>query len=94
VAGIGATAVALVLGSLAALAVDRFRFFGREAISFIVILPIALPGIVTGIAINAAVGAFGIGFGLATVIVGHARRAPSRRHRPISGPIPGRPSDT
>jgi len=72
VAGIGATAVALVLGSLAALAVDRFRFFGRETISFVVILPIALPGIVTGMAINSAVGALGIGFGLATVIVGHA----------------------
>jgi putative spermidine/putrescine transport system permease protein len=72
VAGLGATAVALTLGSLASLAVDRFRFFGRETISFVVILPIALPGIVTGIAINAAVGALGIGFGLATVIVGHA----------------------
>jgi putative spermidine/putrescine transport system permease protein len=72
VAGLGATAAALVLGSLASLAVDRFRFFGRETISFVVILPIALPGVVTGIAINAAVSALGIGFGLATVIVGHA----------------------
>ncbi len=72
VAGLGATAIALVLGSLAALAVHRYRFFGREAISFLVILPIALPGIVTGIAINSAVGMLGLGLGMATVIIGHA----------------------
>src|SRR3954451_23813436 len=42
-AGLGATAIAIVLGSLAAMAVARYRFFGREAISFLVILPIALP---------------------------------------------------
>src|SRR5688572_5995455 len=47
-----ATAVALILGTLAALAVGRHRFFGRETISFLVILPIALPGIVTAIALN------------------------------------------
>ncbi|MBA2643517.1 MAG: ABC transporter permease subunit [Actinobacteria bacterium] len=47
-AALGATAIALVLGTLAAIAVARYRFFGREAISFAVILPIALPGIVTG----------------------------------------------
>ena len=52
-AGLGATAIALVLGTLAALAVSRYRFFGRETISFLVILPIALPGIVTGMALNA-----------------------------------------
>src|SRR5687767_2538100 len=45
----GATAMALVLGTLLAAAVYRSRFFGREAISFLVILPIALPGIITGI---------------------------------------------
>ena len=50
--GLLATAVALVLGTLASLAVARYRFFGRETISFLVILPIALPGIVTGIALN------------------------------------------
>jgi putative spermidine/putrescine transport system permease protein len=49
----GAMAVALVLGTLAAFAVQRYRFFGRETISFLVILPIALPGIVTGMALNA-----------------------------------------
>jgi putative spermidine/putrescine transport system permease protein len=75
-AGIGATAIALLLGTLASFAVGRFRFFGRETISFLVILPIALPGIVTGMALNATFGEvlapLGIGFGLFTIIVGHA----------------------
>jgi putative spermidine/putrescine transport system permease protein len=75
-AGIGATAVALVLGTLAAFAVSRYRFFGRDSVSFLVILPIALPGIVTGMALNATfrevLSPFGIGLGLFTVIVGHA----------------------
>jgi putative spermidine/putrescine transport system permease protein len=51
-AGLGATAIAMVLGSAAAFAVHRFRFFGREAVSFILVLPIALPGILTGIALK------------------------------------------
>ena len=51
-AGAAATAIALVLGTLASLAVARHKFFGRETISFLVILPIALPGIVTGVALN------------------------------------------
>ncbi|MDH6577336.1 ABC transporter permease [Kitasatospora sp. MAP5-34] len=75
-AGLGATALALVLGSLAAFAVHRHRFFGREAVSFAVVLPIALPGIVTGIALNSAFRTVlqpaGIGLGLFTVVVGHA----------------------
>lgn len=75
-AGLGATAIALILGTMAAFAVQRFDFFGRSTISFLVVLPIALPGIVTGIALNAAfstvLGPFGIGFGLTTVIIGHA----------------------
>jgi putative spermidine/putrescine transport system permease protein len=75
-AGVGATAVALALGSLAAMAVARHRFFGREAVSFLVVLPIALPGIVTGMALNATFGQvltpLGIEFGLFTIIVGHA----------------------
>jgi putative spermidine/putrescine transport system permease protein len=70
-AAIGATAVALVLGSLLAFAVHRFEFFGRDAVSFAVILPIALPGIVTGIALNTAFRALGLDLGLLTVIVGH-----------------------
>ncbi|MFI1767899.1 ABC transporter permease [Streptomyces sp. NPDC020800] len=75
-AGLGATAVALVLGTLIAFAVARHRFFGRGAVSFVVVLPIALPGIVTGIALNSAFGTvlapLGVGLGLFTVIVGHA----------------------
>jgi putative spermidine/putrescine transport system permease protein len=71
-AAFGATAVALVLGSLIAFAVHRHRFFGREALSFIVVLPIALPGIVTGLALNIAFRTVGIDLGLLTVIVGHA----------------------
>jgi putative spermidine/putrescine transport system permease protein len=75
-AGLGATAIALVLGTLASFAVARHRFFGRETISFLVVLPIALPGIVTGMALNATfrevLSPFGVGLGLFTVIVGHA----------------------
>lgn len=71
-AALVATAIALVLGTLASLAVARHRFFGREAISFLVILPIALPGIVTGMALNASYIRFGIDFGLITIVIGHA----------------------
>jgi putative spermidine/putrescine transport system permease protein len=71
-AAIGATGVALVLGSLIAFAVHRRRFFGREALSFIVVLPIALPGIVTGLALNIAFRTIGIDLGLLTVILAHA----------------------
>jgi putative spermidine/putrescine transport system permease protein len=75
-AGIGATAVASVLGTMAAFAVQRYRFFGRETVSLLVILPIALPGIVTGIALNNAfrtvLSPLGIQLGLFTVVVGHA----------------------
>jgi putative spermidine/putrescine transport system permease protein len=75
-AATGATLIALLLGTLAAFAVSRHRFFGRETISFLVILPIALPGIVTGMALNATfrevLSPIGVGLGLFTVIVGHA----------------------
>lgn len=75
-AATGATLIALLLGTLASFAVSRYRFFGRETISFIVILPIALPGIVTGMALNATfrevLSPLGIGLGMFTVIVGHA----------------------
>jgi putative spermidine/putrescine transport system permease protein len=72
-AGVAATAIAIVLGTLASLAVARHRFFGRETISFLVILPIALPGIVTGVALsNTFTQVLGIDLGLFTVIVGHA----------------------
>jgi putative spermidine/putrescine transport system permease protein len=75
-AGLGATAVALVLGSMVAFAVGRYRFFGRETVSFLFVLPIALPGIITGVALNSAfrtvLQPLGIGFGLLTVVIGHA----------------------
>ena len=71
--GVVATAIALVLGTLASLAVARHRFFGRETISFLVVLPIALPGIVTGVALNNTfTQVFGIDLSLFTVIVAHA----------------------
>jgi putative spermidine/putrescine transport system permease protein len=72
-AGAAATGIALILGTLAALAVARYRFFGRETISFLVVLPIALPGIVTGIALNSTfTQVFGIDLSLFTIVVGHA----------------------
>jgi putative spermidine/putrescine transport system permease protein len=72
-AALGATAVALALGTLAALAVSRYRFFGRDTISFLIILPLALPGIVTGMALNATfTQVLGVDLSLFTVIVGHA----------------------
>ncbi|MGB7684368.1 MAG: ABC transporter permease [Solirubrobacterales bacterium] len=72
-AGLAATAIAVVLGTLAAIAVGRHRFFGRETVSFLVILPIALPGIVTGIAFsNTFTQILGIPLSLFTVVVGHA----------------------
>jgi len=71
-AGLGATAVALVLGTLAAFAVQRYEFFGKETISFIFVLPIALPGVITGIALSTTFQTVGINFGLVTVIIGHA----------------------
>ena len=60
---------------MAAFAVQRYQFFGRSTVSFLVILPIALPGIVTGIALNAALSHRDRppnNFGLMTVIIGHA----------------------
>jgi putative spermidine/putrescine transport system permease protein len=72
-AATGATAIALLLGTLAALAVSRYRFFGRDTISFLIILPLALPGIVTGMALNATfTQVLNVDLTLFTVIVGHA----------------------
>ncbi len=67
-----ATGLALLLGSLAALAVYRTAFFGRDAVSFLLLLPIALPGIVTGIALRSAISLTGIPFSFWTLVVGHA----------------------
>jgi putative spermidine/putrescine transport system permease protein len=69
---LGATVIALVLGSLAALAVARHRFFGRELVSFVVIFPIALPGIVTGMALSTTFATTGLPLGILAIIVGHA----------------------
>jgi putative spermidine/putrescine transport system permease protein len=71
VAGI-ATLTAMLLGTLAAAAVYRSKFFGREAVSFLLILPLALPGIVTGIALRSAISLTGIPFSFWTIIIGHA----------------------
>ena len=71
-AALGAVAIALVLGTLAAMAVQRFSFFGRDSINFMLVLPIALPGVVTGIALSSTFQTFGVEFGLFTIIVGHA----------------------
>ena len=71
-AALGATAVALVLGTLVSLAVSRYRFFGRETISLVVILPIALPGIITGLALQTTYATVGIDFSILTIIIGHA----------------------
>jgi putative spermidine/putrescine transport system permease protein len=70
--GLIATGIALLLGSAAAFGVARFRFFGREAVSFLLVLPIALPGIVTGIALNSAFVAGSINLSQWTIVVGHA----------------------
>ncbi|MCA1490922.1 ABC transporter permease [Sinorhizobium alkalisoli] len=67
-----ATATALVLGTLCAAAVSQTRFFGREAISLLVILPIALPGIITGIALRSAFSIAEIPFSFWTIVLGHA----------------------
>jgi len=67
-----ATVVALVLGTLAALAVQRYDFFGRQTISFFLILPIALPGVITGIALRTTFTTFDIDLGLLTIVIGHA----------------------
>jgi putative spermidine/putrescine transport system permease protein len=73
VVGLFATAVALLLGTLAAISLQRYRFFGRDAVSLLVILPIALPGIVTGIALNNAFRTvLGVPLSLLTVVVAHA----------------------
>lgn len=66
------TAIALVLGTLCAAAVSRSRFFGREAISLMVILPIALPGIITGISLRSAFNLMDIPFSFWTIVLGHA----------------------
>jgi putative spermidine/putrescine transport system permease protein len=71
-AGVIATAIAVLLGTAAALAVHRFRFLGRETVSFVVVLPIALPGIITGMALNSFFTFWGVGLSFWTIVIGHA----------------------
>ncbi len=71
-AGLLATGVALVLGTMVAFAVDRFRFFGREVVSLVILLPIALPGIITGMALNSFINFNSLTFSLMTIVIGHA----------------------
>src|SRR5580692_1830903 len=71
-AAVVATVIALLLGSLAAFGVHRFRFFGRESVSLLLVLPLALPGIITGIALNSAFSFAGIDLSLLTIVIGHA----------------------
>jgi putative spermidine/putrescine transport system permease protein len=66
------TLIALVLGSMAAFAIDRFRFFGRDSVSFLLVLPIALPGIITGMALSSFFNFAGIQFSIWTIVTGHA----------------------
>jgi len=71
-AGLLATGTALVLGSAAAFAIARFRFFGRESVSFLLVLPIALPGIITGMSLNSFFTFRHIDLSLWTIVIGHA----------------------
>ncbi|HYR53841.1 MAG TPA: ABC transporter permease [Methylomirabilota bacterium] len=70
-AGLAATALALVLGSCAAFAIHRTTFFGKDAVSFLFVLPLALPGIITGIALNSFFSFNGISLSIWTIVVGH-----------------------
>jgi len=70
--GLIATLVALVLGTAASFAISRFKFFGREGISFLLLLPIALPGIITGMALSSFYTFAGIQFSIWTIVIGHA----------------------
>jgi putative spermidine/putrescine transport system permease protein len=71
-AGLLATAIAVILGSAAAFGVHRFAFFGREAVSLLLVLPLALPGIITGIALKSTFNFAGIDLSLITIVIGHA----------------------
>ncbi|HKD35071.1 MAG TPA: ABC transporter permease [Gaiellaceae bacterium] len=70
--GLIATAVALVLGTAASFAIARFRFFGRESVSFLLLLPLALPGIITGMALSSFYTWAGVKFSIWTIVIGHA----------------------
>ena len=71
-AALAATGIALVLGSLAAFGLNRFAFFGQSAISFLFVLPIALPGIITGMALNSFFVFWKLDLSLWTIVIGHS----------------------
>lgn len=66
-----ATVFSILLGSLTALAMWRSRFWGKEGITFLLVLPIALPGIVTGIALLTAIKTARLELGFWTIVAGH-----------------------
>ncbi|MGD0593606.1 MAG: ABC transporter permease [Acidimicrobiales bacterium] len=70
--GLLATGIALALGSAVAYAVHHFQFFGREAISFFLVLPLALPGVVTGVALSSFFSFNSIQLSIWTIVIGHA----------------------
>ena len=73
IVGLCATALALVLGTLAAFALQRYRFFGRQSLNLLITMPITLPGIVTGIALSTTfTSVLQVTLSIATIIVGHA----------------------
>jgi len=67
-----ATLIAMVLGTLTAIALNRDHFFGKNAMTTMLIMPIALPGIVTGIALLAAFKMLDVNPGFWTIVIGHA----------------------
>ena len=69
---LAATAIALVLGTMASFAIHRFSFFGRDSFSLLLLLPIALPGIITGMALNSFFSFAGVTFSFWTIVIGHA----------------------
>ena len=69
---LAAVVIAVILGTLLAFALQRFEFFGKRVVSFLVVLPIALPGIVTGVAMRNTFVRFGFDLGFASVVVGHS----------------------
>ena len=71
-AAAAATTIALVLGTAAAFGLHRFRFFGREAVSLLLVLPIALPGIITGMALNSFFQFWSVDLSYWTIVIGHA----------------------
>ena len=70
--GLAATAVALVLGSAAAFALSRFRFFGKNSLSLLLVLPLALPGIITGLSLLSVIEYLSLTPSLVTVAIGHS----------------------